>query len=312
MLMVKWREIGSHNLPSKVHGNAMMLKTFNKKYSIKNGIVILALIMTFSGCSLRMTYNYLDWIISWYVDDYVTFTAQQDEFFDRATIELLGWHRSAELPRYAELLTALREDLKTPMNKTEVLVYFDEITTLYQNLLQTAMPHLATLAAQLTDEQINQINQALQEQHHELQDEYGFKTPEEQRQSRKQKTTEFMDDWLGNLSKVQLQIIDGWNAQRKETTAMWLDYRKKWRIHFIEVLRTRYKDDFSLRLEQLLLNYDSLKSQDYQQASAENRLLFAQFITDISSSLNPNQRAHLGKKLSKLAADLDELSKQEG
>ena len=42
-----------------------------------------------SACSIRIMYNYLDWIIPFYIDDYVTLTDHQEKLFDRGIIQFL-------------------------------------------------------------------------------------------------------------------------------------------------------------------------------------------------------------------------------
>ena len=290
----------------------MMLKDIYGKKRKRVGILLLLSAVIFSACSLRMTYNYLDWIIPWYVDDYVNLTAQQEEFFDQATIELLGWHRSEELPRYTGLLTAIKDAQKAPMIQQEVLTFFDQIAELWQNLLKTAAPHLAVLARQLTDGQISQINEALLDKHAELEDEYGSTSPEQRDQERQEKTAEFLADWLGSVNEVQLQTVAQWSGKRNDTIAAWLAYRDNWRIRFIELLESRDAQDFSRKFEEFLLNPDTLKTAAYIQATRENRFGFAQFIADISAVLSSDQRTHLHRKLAELVDSLNDLSIQNG
>ncbi len=265
-----------------------------------------------SGCSLRITYNYLDWILPWYVDDYVNLNDNQEDFFDRATIELLDWHRYAELPRYTDFITSIKDAQNSPMSREDVEAFIDEISWLWKSLLKKAAPHLAQLARQLTDEQVEQINRALQDKNEELQKKYGSRSVKEQRQQRKEKTAELLDDWLGAVNDAQLQLIDQWSNDRQETTTAWLAYRDSWRVHFIALLMGRYEENFPQKMEEFLINPRKLYSPDYAQAAAENRVQFSQFVADISLVLSSDQRDHLQQKLADLAADLNELSEQEG
>ena len=50
-----------------------------------------------TACSNKFFYNQLDWLIPWYVDDYVDLTLVQKENLDKQVEMLLQWHRGEEL-----------------------------------------------------------------------------------------------------------------------------------------------------------------------------------------------------------------------
>ena len=87
----------------------MMAKTAHGRRLKSIGAILILAGLIFSACSLRLTYNYLDWIIPWYVDEYVSLTDDQENLFDRATVELLDWHRYAELPKYTEFIISIKD-----------------------------------------------------------------------------------------------------------------------------------------------------------------------------------------------------------
>ena len=58
------------------------------------------------GCGLRFAYSQLDWLLPWYLRDYVTLDAGQRGEFDRRLAGLLDWHCRSHLPEYVALLRA--------------------------------------------------------------------------------------------------------------------------------------------------------------------------------------------------------------
>lgn len=288
-----------------------MSKAIPGKHFWRIGVMLLLAGLIFSACSLRMTYNYLDWILLWYVDDYVSLTAEQDELFDQATIELLDWHRYFELPRYKDFIISIRDAQNSPMNRRQVLTFFDEISRLWETLLKKTAPHLIYLAQQLTDEQVEQIDKTLQDKHEELQEEYESRSMQKRLQFRRERAVELFDDWLGAVTDVQLRMIEEWSKKRHDTTSAWLAYRDKWRRHLIALLKARYETNFHRNMEEFLLNSRKLYTLVQTQVAAENRLHLAQLIAVISSALSTDQRTHLQQKLAGLATEINDLMEQE-
>ena len=86
---------------------------------IKNLIGVFVLSCLFACSSTRLAYNYLDWVISWYLDDYIQLNKEQDDYYDRQLDELLQWHRSDQLPRYVrfvdEMMLHINKSVHTDM-----------------------------------------------------------------------------------------------------------------------------------------------------------------------------------------------------
>lgn len=275
-------------------------------------IALVLITLTISACSLRLMYDYLDWILPWYIDDYVTLTDQQEKLFDRATLQFLDWHRSVELPRYVQFFSELKDAQQAPMTQEQVLLFFDEAGELWTTLLEESLPDLLILARQLNDSQIKEIDRALQNDIEELREKYGKRTDEEQRRFWEERLAENLDDWLGDVKPVQLELLRQWTETRINTTSDWLAYRNDWRDRFIELLHMRDQEDFAIDMRDFLLKPQNSYSAPYLQAIEKNRLKFAKLIADISSTLTAEQRKYLQKELAEIIFDLNDLSEQRG
>ncbi len=78
--------------------------------------VLVSLLASLAGCSNSFVYNQLDWLIPWYLGDYVDLNREQQRAFKDQLRELLRWHRSEELARYVELLDGIEADLGQPLS----------------------------------------------------------------------------------------------------------------------------------------------------------------------------------------------------
>ena len=56
--------------------------------------VLVSLLAALAGCSNSFVYNQLDWLIPWYLGDYVDLNREQQRAFKEQLGELLRWHRS--------------------------------------------------------------------------------------------------------------------------------------------------------------------------------------------------------------------------
>jgi hypothetical protein len=257
-------------------------------------------------------YDYLDWILPWYLDDYVTLTDQQEDLFDRATLRFLGWHRSVELPRYTAFFTLLKDAQNTPMSKEQVLLFFDEAEGLWTALLEESIPDLLVLAAQLSDQQVEQIDSTLRVKNEELNEKYGNRTAAEQRQFWQEKMSDGLEDWLGNIDTSQQQLIARWSHTRMNTTALWLAYRNDWRKKFVNLLNTRNQPYFEEEMSSFLLHPRDMYDETYLQAVLKNRMSLADLIAELSSTLTDHQRIYLQKELARVITDLTDLSEVKG
>ena len=64
--------------------------------------LILLLALANTGCGVGFFYNNLDRLVRWELDSVLAMTPDQEAFFEAEFAALWRWHRTEELPRYAE------------------------------------------------------------------------------------------------------------------------------------------------------------------------------------------------------------------
>lgn len=285
------------------------MKLFRSLQPFLTFLVVFVLLFM-SACSMRVTYNYLDWIIPYYMDDYVTLTDKQEKFFDHTTIQFLDWHRTEELPRYENYIVGLKESQTAPMSRQQVLRFFGDAEALWTSLLSESMPSLLGLSTQLSEKQLKEINDALKDDIKELQNKYGKQNDIQRREFWREKMYDVVDDWLGRVTDDQSEIIRLWSETRKNTTDGWLAYRNNWRKVFIELLNRSHSANFKDDMTIFLLNPQRFYQRAYRLDVSENRRHFAQVIADLSTTFIPQQRQHLQHELDRIIGDLKELRDQ--
>ncbi|MGW8195768.1 MAG: DUF6279 family lipoprotein [Desulforhopalus sp.] len=257
-----------------------------------------------SACSMRIVYSYLDWIIPFYIDDYVTLTEKQKEFFDHATGQFLEWHRREELPRYEQFVVLLQDMVATPVDRQQILFIFDEVEAFWAASLAEAMPALLTLAATFNDKQLEEINSALQRDIKELRNKYGNKSDREQRDIWRKKTYDKADEWLGRVTAEQARIFELWSKKMINITDDWLAFRDSWRQNFLGLLTKRHRLGFKDEMAGFLLHPRTIYTDSYRQDVLQNRRHHAELLADLSTTLTAGQRQNLHEELDEIIDDL--------
>ena len=73
--------------------------------TFKRYLLVLFLLLALGACSsTTFFYNRLDFILPWYVQDYVELNGQQEQYLDELLRPFLARHRVEELPTYLEIL----------------------------------------------------------------------------------------------------------------------------------------------------------------------------------------------------------------
>ena len=78
---------------------------------MKKHILFLCLLLGLANCSAKLIYYHLDWLIPWYVDDYISLDSDQRTMLENRLIQQLEWHCRTQLPDYAVSLRKLGNDL---------------------------------------------------------------------------------------------------------------------------------------------------------------------------------------------------------
>ena len=96
---------------------------------MKKAKFTLVLLFSFllSACSSSFVYDNIDWLLYWYVGDYVDLSTSQKAKLDERIASWQDWHRSTELKQYQKQLQNLKVQLSTgPLNQQQWLNEFDE------------------------------------------------------------------------------------------------------------------------------------------------------------------------------------------
>ncbi len=273
---------------------------------------LLLLLCVLSGCSPRFVYGWLDWIIPWQVDDYVTLTSSQEGALDAIIGRQLRWHRQQELPLYLAHLNRLQADIAHPLDEETVLRHMNEASEHWYRLFAHLLPDLVGLIQSFSDEQVEEILAQVNRENDELIEKYSDMTLSERVKQANKRMEKSLRKWLGKLSPAQKAVIADYNLKRHNTLALWLAYRQDWIDLLAEALRQRAdKAQLEQALTLLLVTPDDVKGQQYLSQIEDNRRRLARGLITIHAEMTPRQTRKLNHQLDDLRGDLEYLIHKE-
>jgi hypothetical protein len=169
-------------------------------------LISLALALNFllSSCSsIQIAYNQADFLLKWWLDDYIDFTEEQEKFYAQAIPALLKKHRQEELPKALQKLRQLKPKLDRPLSEEEATLIVHELKTLSKESIYLTQDDLAKLALTLQVKQIQYLQNAFNKSNSKFQNDYLKGSADDRLGKRLEKIIERTEAFTGDLSKSQ-------------------------------------------------------------------------------------------------------------
>ena len=273
-------------------------------------VLFLLLAFGLAGCSsTKLAYRYADWGIVWWVEDYVTLTADQKRQLNSDVEQLLQWHCSAELPRYQAWLDDLESDASSgPPDQATITYHQEQLFSFLPSVLERATPVAVNLLSSLSDEQVQELANNMEQSQLEMEDEFLADSPEATAEARAERTTERVERWLGDLNSEQRDIVRQWSANRGDQTEIWLQGRRNWQLALLELLENRNAPTFEEELKYLILNSEEVRGDAYKAMMAEGRVAMSSLMHDLIVAGDRETLAQIQSRAMKLNSDFEALA----
>ncbi|WP_078084508.1 DUF6279 family lipoprotein [Microbulbifer mangrovi] len=259
------------------------------------------------GCSsVRLVYGHLDWWMDRNINKYLDLDGAQEDLLSLRVDEFHRWHRQTQLPRYADYLETLAGNVDDPDTTPAKLIEIEkQVDTFWHSSVVMLSDLLLPLVVQMDDKQIDQLAENVREEREE-----SLKKWEKSKRKREKQFRKEAERWLGDLTSEQDAMIDHqldttrFDPKRRDTQ------RQKWADAFISTLRSK-PQGYEKQLRALLIDPQSLWSEDYRQMQDQLRAQARNLGAEILKSATPQQRAHLKSTLLDYASDFRILAAQE-
>lgn len=269
-------------------------------------------ILFLSGCSSKFAYNNLDWLIYWYLDDYVELSDDQEAIFDEKLNTWLTWHRSEELVLYKQHLESIKQDIdQNNISRELIEQHLHEGRFHFERVRNEISPALAKMATELTDEQVDMFFEALEEDNAKEQKKIEKRQKDGREKAVERRVKEITKDLgkeIGRLSDEQKEIVGRYAPLFESTADDWLAYRRNIQSEARQLFDTRHtNDNFSQQLLDLMMNPDMFRSQTYLESREKNRQHFIDILMEIAPTLSDKQKRRMIREIDGIIDDLDDL-----
>lgn len=271
--------------------------------------MFIALLLTLTACSrVGLAYRNLDLIIPWTLNDYLEINGQQKDWFDDRLKEHLSWHCTTQLPGYLDWLDRLKTMVQTNQVTDEALQQRTrEAKAAIAETAREITPSAIELLQGLSNEQVADMDAAFVKDQRKRQREYLKPTLEQQIKERAERMEKRLDDWIGPINDAQRQRVMAWSTALGDQNQQWIANRAHWQNQFSEAVAQRHSPNFPKRIEQLLVNRESLWTPAYREAYNKTEAQARSLLVDLMANSTPAQRERLSQKIDGVKKDFSDL-----
>ncbi|WP_144391741.1 DUF6279 family lipoprotein [Pleionea sediminis] len=259
------------------------------------------------GCGLKFWYNRLDWVVPWYVDDFVELTSSQEEQLEQLMVSKTRWHRTSELPKYIEWVDKLASDIESETVEQNYDLHRKQIQGFFSTLLNEVGIDVVMMMTELTDSQVTELIDTLEEEDADYMEEYKDESEEERVDQRKENLKDSLEEWVGRLSKEQRAIVREWAKNIKGTTEARMAYRESWRAELKRILAYRETEDGKKQLQDLFKNFDQYRTPELRALYEHNNALTRENLIRLSKTMSEKQKKKMIERLNNYKEDFSDL-----
>jgi hypothetical protein len=271
--------------------------------------LVLLLLLVLAGCSsTTFFYNRLDFLIPWYLGDYVELDREQKVALDGLLQPFLAWHRAEELPRYLHILDTIDDRLNGPVTSDDVAQTLAEVEQAWMRLESRGLDWMLALGAELSDEQIAQVIAELRDKQVEYEEKYLTRTEQKYREDAEDNLRDNLQDMLGRLDKSQRArvVMASESLQRSDT--VWLQERAQW-IDLLEQILQR-NDGWQDAVREASRTREERQSERYRQTYEHNTLVIYSAVADVLNERSSRQDERLRRELNNYRESIETLIAQ--
>ena len=267
-----------------------MIKLKTKRFYL-TWVVFFSFLLS-SCSSIQLAYNQVDFLLKWWIDDYVDLTSEQEQMYDQSIPLLVKKHRQEELPKALQQLRKLRAKLDQPLQIDDGVNIVKDIKSFSRTSINLLQDDAVTLSLSLQPKQFSYLENAFAKSNKKFQNDFLKGSSEDRLDKRVEKIIERTESFSGNLSKSQ-------KIQIKEIAREYL-------LDMEIVYQTR------LYKQQLIMKTLKKIAQD-QPSPVQTKLMINQLFNEIELGSTPEQKEfekkrdlHSGIILAKITELFDE------
>ena len=284
---------------------------------ITASLVAVAMSTILTGCSaVRLGYNKLPEIASWWLDSYIDFTDAQGPQAKAALQKLQAWHRKEELPAIAELLAQAQALAPQNITPEQACKIWEGAQIRIESFIQESGRLAAPIVSQLSAKQLKHLEKEWASRNEDWKKQWLQGTPDTRIKKRVDLAAERFNSFYGDLNTEQRQLLKQQFSQSVWTPEWGYQQRLKRQQDQLSALQAMSsevtKPGMSLpQVEKMMqaLMLQSVRPRD--EAELSKQLQFeqraCQNLAQLHNTMSPAQRLKAQRKLKDYETDVREL-----
>ena len=272
-----------------------------------------------TGCSaVRLGYNNLPDIASWWLDSYIDFTDTQGPQAKAALQKLQIWHRKEELPAIAELLVQAQTLAPQNITPEQACKIWEGAQVRIESLIQESSRLAAPVVSQLSAKQLKHLEKEWASRNEDWKKQWLQGTPDSRIKKRVDLAAERFNSFYGDLNLEQRQVLKQQFLQSTWSPEASYQRRLKRQQEQLIALQAMSSEitkpamplaQVEKSLQSLILQ--SVRPKDAGELSKQLQLeqQACQNLAQLHNTMSPAQRLKAQRKLKDYETDVRELMK---
>ena len=267
-------------------------------------LLLLAVLLSTTGCGVKLVYNNAERLTRWWVSDYIDMTREQKEFLNASSASVMYWHRTTQLAEYREVLLQLADDIKQPMDPEALQHYVDQVESWGISVNAKAAPVALQMLLSLSDEQRLEFAEELRKSNREYARAARRDPLAEARRDAKDYIA-LLRRFIGRVTPEQQTLIHTSHANMHPEAQALYDYRVAWQSQLLGALAKDPPD--AQTVADLFVNFDRYYTPEFASMIEINEVVYRDLTLALLNRLSPAQRQHLAAELEEYAEICAEL-----
>lgn len=175
---------------------------------ITASLVAVSMSVILTGCSaVRLGYNNLPDIASWWLDSYIDFSDTQGPQAKAALQKLQTWHRKEELPAIAELLVQAQTLAPQNITPEQACKIWEGAQVRIESFIQESSRLAAPVVSQLSAKQLKHLEKEWATRNEDWKKQWVQGTPDSRIKKRLDLAAERFNSFYGDLNLEQRQVL---------------------------------------------------------------------------------------------------------
>jgi hypothetical protein len=277
------------------------------KSVLKVTLALAAAALLTACTALRLAYDNADTYLLFRAKSYLDLDAKGSDELDERIDEFFAWHRRTALPQYARLSEEAAKRVAHGLSREDLVWGYDSLVAHARQSLRFAAERVAPLLDRMTPQQVAHMEKRFAEDNRKFAREYLRGSEAERRKRRARRLEERLEDWVGNLSRVQAEKVKQFSERTPLYDELRARDRQRMQAEFVDMIRKR---EAQKRLPDWIANWERGRDPAHLAASERFRQEYLGLLLELDKTLAPEQRSRAAANFRRYAEDFRVLARR--